>query len=95
MSALKSAYTDQKTGALPCQTPSRLAVIPVHGAWQGPDTFSVVAVTFPSTSSVPAAPNFSGDMNIIRNIITSALATGNHLVFVMHSDGALPGCQVL
>lgn len=93
--AIFSACANQKTGALPYQTPSRLAVILVHRAWQGQKSFLIVAIKLLSTSSVPAAPDFSGDLNIINNIVTSTLATGKAVILVMHSDGAHPGCRVL
>ncbi|KAI4267230.1 MAG: hypothetical protein L6R38_008347 [Xanthoria sp. 2 TBL-2021] len=111
MSALKSAVfsasPNNKPEASPIQMPSRPTIILVHGAYQGPETYSLiipglekagysaVAVALPSTHSVPAAPDFSGDVNIIRNIVTSTLATGKDVVLVMHSYGAVPGCEAL
>lgn len=43
--------------------------------------------------SVPAGPEFSDDVNIINNIVTSTLATGKAVILVMHSYGALPGYE--
>ena len=75
--------------------PSVPTIIIIHRAWQSQKSFLIVAITLLSTSSVPAAPDFSGDLNIINNIVTSTLATGKAVVLVMHSDGAHLGCRVL
>ncbi|KAL8921070.1 MAG: hypothetical protein Q9172_004224 [Xanthocarpia lactea] len=85
----------------------RPTIILVHGGWQGPETYSlvlprleesgysVVAVTLPSAGTVPATRDFSSDVSIIRNVVSSTLTTGKDVVLVMHSYGAVPGCEAL
>ncbi|KAL8993431.1 MAG: hypothetical protein Q9169_006348 [Polycauliona sp. 2 TL-2023] len=92
--------------ALP-QKSTHPTIILVHGGWQGPETFSLlipllekagyssIAVALPSSHSVIAVPDFSADVAIIRSILTSTLATGKDVVLVMHSYGAVPGCEAL
>ena len=85
----------------------RPTIILVHGGWQGPETYSlvlprleesgysVVAVTLPSAGTVPATRDFSSDVSIIRNVVSSTLTTGKDVILVMHSYGAVPGCEAL
>lgn len=85
----------------------RPTIVLVHGGWQGPEIYSlitpgletagysVVAVTLPSAGSVPAQPDMSGDVNIVRNAVTSTLAIGKDVVLVMHSFGGVVGCEAL
>ncbi|KAL8842035.1 MAG: hypothetical protein Q9176_002973 [Flavoplaca citrina] len=92
--------------ASPPITP-RPTIILVHGGWSGPETFSlmvpglekagysVVAVSLPSSGTVPAVPDFSADVDIIRSVVTSTLAIGKDVVLVMHSYGAVVGCEAL
>ncbi|KAL8666362.1 MAG: hypothetical protein Q9168_007502, partial [Polycauliona sp. 1 TL-2023] len=72
--------------------PVRPTLILIHGGWQGPETFthlipllerahySVITVALPSTHAIPAVPDFSGDVAVIRNVVTSTLATGKDVV---------------
>ena len=57
--------------------------------------YSVVAVSLPSSGTVPAVPDFSADVDIIRSVVTSTLAIGKDVVLVMHSYGAVVGCEAL
>lgn len=104
-----SVYSDGKPdqSILPQQPPPRPTIVLVHGGWQGPETYSllvprlekagysVFAVSLPSTCTVPAVPDFSSDVSAVRNAVTSTLATGKDVVLVMHSYGALVGCEAL
>lgn len=85
----------------------RPTIILVHGAWQGPSTFSslvprlekagysVFAPTLPSAHTKPALPSFDEDVKIVHNAIQSAIDTGKDVVVVMHSYGAVVGCEAL
>ena len=89
------------------QPTSRPTIILVHGGWQGPETFapiipglekagySVFAVRLPSTHAVPAVPDFSSDVAIVRNAVSSTLAIGKDVVLVLHSFGAVIGCEAM
>ncbi|KAL8727483.1 MAG: hypothetical protein Q9166_006007 [cf. Caloplaca sp. 2 TL-2023] len=102
-----SAYPKSKPSQIPPPQPIRPTIILVHGGWQGPETYSpiipglekagysVLAVTLPSAGSVPATPDMSSDVNIVRNAVTSTLAIGKDVVLVMHSYGAVVGCEAL
>ncbi|KAL8728900.1 MAG: hypothetical protein Q9181_005189 [Wetmoreana brouardii] len=85
----------------------RPTIILIHGGWQGPETYSSVvpllekagysafAIALPSAGNIPATPDFSADVNIVRNAVTSTLAAGKDVVLVMHSWGAVVGCEAL
>ncbi|KAL8831303.1 MAG: hypothetical protein Q9170_005361 [Blastenia crenularia] len=87
--------------------PSRPTIILVHGGWQGPETYSlllplleragysVFAPTLPSAGTVPAVLSFASDVSILRNAISSTLAVGKDVILVMHSYGAVVGCEAL
>ncbi|KAI4112994.1 MAG: hypothetical protein LQ345_005948, partial [Seirophora villosa] len=82
-------------------------IILVPGGWQGPETFSlliplletagysVFAVALPSIGSVPATPSFAPDVATVRSAVRSTLATGKDVLLVMHSWGAVVGCEAL
>ncbi|KAL8774587.1 MAG: hypothetical protein Q9209_000960 [Squamulea sp. 1 TL-2023] len=101
------AYAYDKPEVSFAQEYGRPTIVLVHGGWQGPETYSllvprlekagysVIAVTLPSVGVGPAAPDFSGDVNVIRNVVTSTLATGKDVVLVLHSYGGVPGCEAL
>ncbi|KAL8783054.1 MAG: hypothetical protein Q9213_004901 [Squamulea squamosa] len=106
-SAIPSAYPYHKPEVSLSQEYGRPTIVLVHGGWQGPENYSllvprlekagysVVAVTLPSVGVTPAVPDFSGDVSVIRNVVTSTLATGKDVVLVLHSYGAVPGCEAL
>ena len=85
----------------------RPTIILVHGGWQGPSTFSllvprlekagysVFAPTLPSAATKPALPNFDEDVKIVHNAIQSVVDTGKEVIVVMHSYGAVVGCEAL
>lgn len=85
----------------------RPTIILVHGGWQGPSTFSllvprlekagysVFAPTLPSANTKPALPSFDEDVKIVHNVIQSVIDTGKEVVVVMHSYGAVVGCEAL
>lgn len=105
--AIFSALPNNKPEASSVPNPPRPTLILVHGGWSGPETFSlivpglekagysVVAISLPSSGTVPAISDFSADVNIIRSVVTSTLATGKDVVLVMHSYGAVVGCEAL
>ncbi|KAL9026717.1 MAG: hypothetical protein Q9196_004662 [Gyalolechia fulgens] len=105
--AYPRTYPDDKPHHTFIPPTSRPTIILVHGGWQGPETFSLIvpglekagysvfAVTLPSASVVPAVPNFSSDVAVIRNAVTSTLAIGKDVVLVMHSFGAVVGCEAM
>ncbi|KAL8896207.1 MAG: hypothetical protein Q9207_007816, partial [Kuettlingeria erythrocarpa] len=57
--------------------------------------YSVFAVTLPSSGTVPAVPDFSLDVAAIRTAIGSTIATGKDVLLVLHSYGAVVGCEAL
>ena len=85
----------------------RPTIILVHGGWQGPSTFSllvrrlekagysVFAPALPSTATKPALPSFDEDVKIVHNAIQSVVDTGKEVIVVMHSYGAVVGCEAL
>ncbi|KAL8933893.1 MAG: hypothetical protein Q9216_006168 [Gyalolechia sp. 2 TL-2023] len=105
--AYSKTYADDKTDHTFLPSTSRPTIVLVHGGWQGPETFSLIvpgleragysvfAVTLPSASVVPAVPDFSSDVAVVRNAVTSTLAIGKDVVLVMHSFGAVVGCEAM
>ena len=85
----------------------RPTIILVHGGWQGPSTFSllvprlekagysVFAPALPSAATKPALPSFDEDVKIVHNAIQSVVDTGKETIVVMHSYGAVVGCEAL
>lgn len=83
----------------------RPTVVLIHGGWQGPDFWSLVvprlekagysvfAPVLPSSGTSPALPNFDEDVKIIRHSVKSLLDSGKDVILVMHSYGAVPGCE--
>ena len=83
------------------------AVVLVHGGWVGPEVFSLVkprleragyvvlTPVLPSSGHRPALPTFDEDVAAIRCAIKSLIDTGKRVVLVMHSYGAVPGCEAL
>lgn len=100
-------YPDDTSDHTLIPTISRPTIILVHGGWQGPETFSLIipglekagysvfAVTLPSASVVPAVPDFSSDVAVIKNAVNSTLAIGKDVLLVMHSFGAVVGCEAM
>ena len=86
---------------------SRPTIILVHGSWQSPEVFtflisrlekagySVFAPSLPSSGANPPLKNFDEDVKVIRSTIKSVLDAGKDVVIVMHSYGAIPGCEAL
>ncbi|KAL8638762.1 MAG: hypothetical protein Q9228_004114 [Teloschistes exilis] len=82
-------------------------IILIPGGWQSPTTFSlilpalerfgysVIPVSLPSTTTVPAVSSFAPDVEAIRNTVTSCLSVGKDVVMIMHSYGGLVGCEAL
>ena len=82
-------------------------ILLVHGGWTGPETFSKIIVlleskgystyapTLPSAGTIPALPNFNEDVDTIRNIVRCLIDSGKEVVIVMHSYGAIPGCEAM
>ena len=87
--------------------PLRPSIILIHGGWQGPETYalltprlekagySVFAPSLPSSGAEHAEPNFSGDVSVVRNAVLSTLKMGKDVVLIMHSYGAVVGCEAL
>ncbi|MCJ1437157.1 hypothetical protein MMC27_006542 [Xylographa pallens] len=90
--------------------PTRLkdtAVVLVHGGWVGPEVFSlikprlekagyfVLTPSLPSSGHRPALPSFDDDVAAVRCAIKTLIDTGKRIVLVMHSYGAVPGCEAL
>lgn len=111
MSALSqansSAYPASKANHSLLQPTSRPTIILVHGRWQGPETYSLIVpglekagysvfvITLPSAGTEPAVPDFSSDVATIRDAVASTLAVGKDVVLVMHSYGAVVGCEAM
>ena len=87
--------------------PSRPTIILIHGGWQGPEIFSLIiprlekagysvfAPSLPSSGTVPAVSSFDEDVKVIHHAVSSMVETGKDVILVMHSYGALPGCEAL
>jgi len=83
----------------------RPTVVLIHGGWQGPECwsllvprlekagYSVYAPVLPSLGTSPASPNFNEDVQVIRHSVKSLLDSGKDVILVMHSYGAVPGCE--
>ena len=79
----------------------------VHGAWHGPDCFNLVieqldaagynsvAVTLPSVGAEPPLKGFEPDVEVISTAVSKVLNSGNDVVLVMHSYGAIPACEAM
>ena len=79
----------------------------IHGGWQGPETFSlliprlekagysVFAPALPSAGTSPALSNFDKDVEVVQHALKSIIETGKDVILVMHSYGAVPGCEAL
>ncbi|KAI4240309.1 MAG: hypothetical protein LQ352_007667, partial [Teloschistes flavicans] len=82
-------------------------IILIPGGWQSPTIFSfilpalerfgysVIPITLPSTTTVPAVRSFAPDVDAVRNAVDSCLAVGKDVVMIMHSYGGLVGCEAL
>ena len=57
--------------------------------------YSVFAPILPSSGTVPALPDFNEDVKVIRHAVESMIVAGKDVVVVMHSYGAIPGCEAL
>ncbi|MCJ1400809.1 hypothetical protein MMC11_004017 [Xylographa trunciseda] len=83
------------------------AIVLVHGGWAGPDVFSlikprlekagyiVLTPSLPSAGHRPALPSFDEDVAAVRCALKSLIDTGKQIILVMHSYGAVPGCEAL
>ena len=82
-------------------------ILLVHGGWTGPEQFSKIIVlleskgyptcapTLPSVGTVPALQNFDEDVETIRNAARSLIDSGKEVAIIMHSYGAIPGCEAM
>ncbi|OJD11367.1 hypothetical protein AJ78_07847 [Emergomyces pasteurianus Ep9510] len=82
-------------------------IILVHGAWQSPSVwsfvtpllekagYSVYPIPLKSPGMVPAAPDFSCDVDAIKSGVEAVLDCGKDVVVVMHSYAAVAGCEAL
>jgi pimeloyl-ACP methyl ester carboxylesterase len=79
-------------------------IILVHGGWQGPEVFSRVvpgleragyAVSAVALPSAGLPVDADEDAKVIRSAIISAIELGKDVILVMHSYGAIPGCEAL
>ena len=73
----------------------------------GPEVFSVIkprlekagyivlTPSLPSSGHRPALPSFEDDVAAIRGAVKSLIDTGKRILLVMHSYGAVPGCEAL
>ena len=83
------------------------AIVLLHGGWTDPEVFSsliprleragysVISPALPSSGTTPAVPSFDDDVRVIRHAVKSLIDTGKQVVVVMHSYGAVPGCEAL
>ena len=80
------------------------ALVLIHGGWHDPSIFSAIvpgleragySVHTPHLPSTGSKASFQDDVAVVRNTVHSVLATGKNVVLVMHSYGALPGCEAL
>ncbi|KAL2371004.1 hypothetical protein BDBG_05154 [Blastomyces gilchristii SLH14081] len=86
---------------------SKPTILLVHGGWQSPAVwtfvtpllekagYSVYPVALKSPGMVPAAPDFSCDVDAIQSGIEAVLDCGKDVVVVMHSYAAVAGCEAL
>ena len=57
--------------------------------------YTVLTPSLPSSGHKPALPNFDEDVRAVRCALQSLIDTGKQIVLVMHSYGAVPGCEAL
>ncbi|OAX78728.1 hypothetical protein ACJ72_06960 [Emergomyces africanus] len=86
---------------------SKPTIVLVHGAWQSPSVWTFVTpllekagysaypIPLKSPGMVPAAPDFSCDVDAIKTGIEAVLDCGKDVVVVMHSYAAVAGCEAL
>ncbi|PGH01545.1 hypothetical protein AJ79_07893 [Helicocarpus griseus UAMH5409] len=79
----------------------------IHGAWQSPSVwtfvtpllenagYSVYPILLSSPGMVPAAPDFSCDVDAVRSGVEAVLDSGKDVVLVMHSYAGVAGCEAL
>lgn len=82
-------------------------ILLIHGGWQSPSVwtqlvsllelagYSSFTPSLPSSGTIPAVPDLSADVNVVKNAIESILESGKDVVVVMHSYGAVVGCEAL
>ncbi|KAL8685888.1 MAG: hypothetical protein Q9218_007488 [Villophora microphyllina] len=104
---LSNPTADPSSNPQPPHRSPRPTIILIHGGWQGPENYalilpglesagySVIPVTLPSTTTVPAITSFAPDVDAIRNAVASCLAAGKDVIMIMHSYGAVVGCEAL
>lgn len=59
------------------------------------DGYTVVTPPLPSTKSAPTAPDFASDILAVRAAVLGENEKGNDVVLVMHSVGAIVGCEAI
>ncbi|PGG98166.1 hypothetical protein GX51_06953 [Blastomyces parvus] len=86
---------------------SKPTILLVHGGWQSPAVwafvtpllekagYSVSPVALKSPGMIPAAPDFSCDVDAIRSAVEAVLDCGKDVLVVMHSYAAVAGCEAL
>ncbi len=91
----------------PTELQVRPSIILVPGGWEGPEAFtylvarleragySVFVPRLPSNCTVPALPNFDEDVKAVYFAVQSTIDAGKDVVLVMHSYGAVVGCEAL
>ncbi|KKZ60549.1 hypothetical protein EMCG_04786 [[Emmonsia] crescens] len=82
-------------------------IVLIHGAWQSPSVwifvtpllekagYSIYPIPLKSPGMIPAAPDFSCDVDAIKSGIEAVLDCGKDAVVVMHSYAAVAGCEAL
>jgi hypothetical protein len=82
-------------------------VVLVPGAWHTPEGFTPLILTLsqagypciplsvPSTSAHPGHADFSQDVALVRDTVTTLAEAGKDVVLVMHSGGSIPGSEAV
>ena len=107
MSSANSGEAVDNVASLSQNDQARPTIVAIHGGWQGPEAFSlliprleragysVYAPALPSAGTIPALPNFDKDVEVVQHAVKSTIETGKDVILVMHSYGAVPGCEAL
>ena len=86
---------------------SNPTILLVGGAWHTADYldplakvfekagYPTVALGLPSVGASPPAPDFSIDVNAIREIVQKLIADKKEIIAVFHSLGGIPGTEAL
>ena len=86
---------------------NRPTIVLIHGGYQTSEAYSLLAPLLskakyrvltpdlPSTTRSTTVPDFSADVEVVRGVLEDEVENGNSVVVVMHSYGAVVGCEAV